>query len=88
MLKLFLNIHKQGAPRLGPAEKDYLTSGMTIDSVAVNGQPVPWTNDPATFTVAALPLPQPLAQQTLWAEPPRFARSPRTWAMEVSHERH
>lgn len=34
------------------------------------------------------PLPQPLAQQTLWAEPPRFARSPRTWAMEVSHERH
>ena len=61
VLKLFLNIHKQGAPRLGPAEKDYLTSGMTIDSVAVNGQPVPWTNDPATFTVAALPLPQPLA---------------------------
>jgi hypothetical protein len=34
------------------------------------------------------PLPQTTAQQTLWAEPPRFARSARTWAMEVSHERH
>jgi transposase len=35
------------------------------------------------------PLPQTMAQQTLWAEAPRFARSPRTWAeREVSYERH
>ena len=35
------------------------------------------------------PLPQTMAQQTLWTEAPRFARPPRTWAdMEVNRERH
>jgi hypothetical protein len=35
------------------------------------------------------PLPQEMIQQALWAEPPRFARSSRTWAeTEVNHERH
>ncbi|WP_121353608.1 M1 family metallopeptidase [Flavisolibacter nicotianae] len=61
VLKLFLNIHKQGAPRMGPAGKDYLTNGTIIDSVSVNGKAVAWTNSPNTFTVATLPLPEPLA---------------------------
>lgn len=61
VLKLFLNIHKQGAPRMGPAAKDYLTNGTIIDSVSVNGKAVPWTNNPNTFTVATLPLPEALA---------------------------
>jgi hypothetical protein len=36
------------------------------------------------------PLPQTTAQQALWAEAPRFARPPRTWAetVEVNRERH
>lgn len=61
VLKLFVNIHKPGAPRLGRSDKDYLTEGLTIDAVAVNGKPVAWRNDSTTFTVASLPLPQPLA---------------------------
>jgi hypothetical protein len=60
VLKLFLNIHKKDAPRLGGAGADYFTDGMFIDSIRVNGQLVPWTNDPSTFTIATLPLPQPL----------------------------
>ena len=35
------------------------------------------------------PLPQTMTQQSLWAEAPRFARPPRTWAnVEVNRERH
>jgi hypothetical protein len=35
------------------------------------------------------PLPQGMAQQTLWTEAPRFARPPSTWAeIKVNHERH
>lgn len=61
VLKLFLNIHKAGAPRMGRGDKAYLTEGMFIDAVTVNGQKVPWTNDPKTFTIGSLPLPKPLA---------------------------
>ena len=42
VIKLFLNIHKPGAPRDGGAPPDYLTSGVHIDSFAVNGQPTTW----------------------------------------------
>lgn len=61
VLKLFLNIHKPGAPRLGRGDKAYLTEGIFIDAVTVNGQKVEWTNDPKTFTIASLPLPKTLA---------------------------
>ena len=37
VIKLFLNIHKPGAPRDGGAIADYLTSGVHIDAFAVNG---------------------------------------------------
>lgn len=58
MFKLFVNIHKAGAPRLGPASKEYLTAGVTVDSVTLNGTTVKWNND--VFTIATLPLSQPL----------------------------
>lgn len=61
VIRLFLNIHKPDAPRLGRSGKDYFTEGMLIDAVTVNGQAVPWPADPKTFTVATLPLPKPLA---------------------------
>ena len=38
--KLFLNIHKPGAPRIGGADSLYLTPGVTVSSFTVNGQAV------------------------------------------------
>ena len=38
VIKLFLNIHKPGAPRDGGAQQDYLTSGIHIDGYSVNGK--------------------------------------------------
>ncbi len=59
-IKLFLNIHKPGAPRNGGASPDYLTSGMHIDKFAVNGKATPFRDDPNVFTNVNVRLPQPL----------------------------
>ena len=61
VIKLFLNIHKPGAPRGGGAGPDYLTSGVHIDSLTVNGRPTPWPGTARTFTQQRLRLPVPLA---------------------------
>ncbi len=58
--KLFLNIHKPGAPRQRGASDDYLTSGVHVDSFAVNGTPRPWGDDSRTFTNRRVKLPAPL----------------------------
>ncbi|HET9634354.1 MAG TPA: hypothetical protein VFP26_00360, partial [Gemmatimonadaceae bacterium] len=60
VIKLFINIHKPGAPRAGGASADYLTEGMTIESFAVNGQAVQWPGSPRTYTWQRFPLPTPL----------------------------
>ena len=60
VIKLFLNIHKPGAPRMGGADSLYLTSGVHIDAFSVNGQPTPWPDTPNTFTNRQAPLPAPL----------------------------
>jgi len=60
VIKLFLNIHKPGAPRAGGASADYLTSGVHIDSLAVNGVSTPWANDENAFTWQRLRLASPL----------------------------
>lgn len=60
VIKLFLNIHKPGAPRNGGASADYLTPGVQIDSFAVNGQPVPWQDSDRYFTWQPVRLPAPL----------------------------
>jgi hypothetical protein len=60
VIKLLLNIHKPGAPRGGGAHDAYLTSGVHIDSLAVNGQATPWPGDADTFTWQRLHLPAPL----------------------------
>jgi peptidase M1-like protein len=57
--KLFLNIHKPGAPRNGGADSLYLTPGVTVSSFTANGQPVPWRNA-NTFTNHRVTLPSPL----------------------------
>jgi Peptidase family M1 domain len=60
-IKLFLNIHKAGAPRDGGASADYLTNGMQIDAVKADGKAVVWANNPFVFTNRSLRLPKPLA---------------------------
>ncbi len=61
VFKLFSNVHKPGAPRIGGAAADYLTSGTHIDSFSVNGTPQTWGNDANVFTSKAVRLPTPLA---------------------------
>ncbi|MBC7949857.1 MAG: M1 family metallopeptidase [Chitinophagaceae bacterium] len=59
-IKLFLNIHKPGAPRNIGSAPDYLTSGVHIDAYAVNGQKVPWPSGRTQFTNQYVRLPKPL----------------------------
>lgn len=59
-IKLFLNIHKPGAPRMGGAQADYLTSGVHIDTLLVNNTPTQWANVQNAFTSPRLRLPAPL----------------------------
>jgi hypothetical protein len=60
VIKLFLNIHKPGAPRDYGAEPDYLSSGVSIDKFAVNGNPIPWKENPYLFTWQQAKLPKTL----------------------------
>lgn len=60
LFKLIVNIHKPGATRLGGASPDYLTSGVTIDSFAVNNKTQIWNNSPNVFTNKAIRLSRPL----------------------------
>ncbi|HEY8935621.1 MAG TPA: M1 family peptidase, partial [Cyclobacteriaceae bacterium] len=60
VIKLFLNIHKPGAPRNFGAGSDYLTSGIHIDAVTFNGTNVDWKDNPSAFTWQPFRLPKPL----------------------------
>src|SRR4051812_21950284 len=59
VMKLLLNIHKPGAARGGGAPANYLTSGVHIDTLIVNKQPVEWAHgdDPSTSQRFRLPTP-------------------------------
>ncbi|HMH25443.1 MAG TPA: hypothetical protein VK542_02525, partial [Gemmatimonadaceae bacterium] len=61
VIKLFINIHKPGAPRVGGASPEYLTSGVRIDSLAVNGVATAWECNDNCFTWQRLRLASPLA---------------------------
>jgi hypothetical protein len=60
VIKLFINVHKPGAPRAGGVPADYLTSGVHIDSLAVNGKATPWGCDDGCFTWERIRLASPL----------------------------
>lgn len=60
VLKLFLNIHKPGAPRTGGASDDYLTSGVHIDGFSINGKSYPWHESSRYFTWQPVRLPEAL----------------------------
>jgi len=59
-MKLFMNIHRPGAPNDGGATDAYLTSGVHVDSFAVNGARQRWNDDPHLFTTRRVDLPAPL----------------------------
>jgi hypothetical protein len=59
--KLFINIHKPGASRIGNADSLYLTPGVQVDAFTANGQPVKWGDDANVFTNHRVQLPTPLA---------------------------
>jgi len=61
VIKLFINIHKPGAPRNFGANDDYLTSGVHIDEVTANRTNITPPEDDGTFTFFNLRLPKPLA---------------------------
>jgi hypothetical protein len=60
LFKLICNIHKPGAPRLGGASEDYLTSGVHVDSFAVNGKKARWNDNPNSFVNVQVRLPERL----------------------------
>lgn len=60
VIKLFLNIHKPGAPRNFGATEDYLTAGMKIEAVTLNGAPYEWKENPNFFTWQPMRLPKAL----------------------------
>ncbi|MFT3682295.1 MAG: M1 family metallopeptidase [Ferruginibacter sp.] len=62
-VKLFLNVHKPGAPRDFPVSDDYLNSGVQIDEVMVDGSKIEWEGDRVFFTSERLPLEKPLFPQ-------------------------
>ena len=59
-IKLFLNIHKPGAPREFGATPDYLTPGVHVDECKVNGQKIQVRSDEFVFTNLPVKLPKPL----------------------------
>jgi len=79
VVKLFLNIHRPGAPRNGGASDDYLTSGMHVDRFAVNGTAAPWQDDGRFFTWRPVRLPAPLM-------PHDSVRLAFDWHYEISRE--
>ncbi|HVT85612.1 MAG TPA: M1 family metallopeptidase [Chitinophagaceae bacterium] len=60
VIKLFLNIHKPGAPRDFGTTDNYLTSGVHIDKFSVNGETRPWQDNQFLYTWMPARLPQPL----------------------------
>lgn len=59
VLKLYMNMHKPNASRWRDVSADYLTNGITIDSILVNGKSVEY--DRGALTIMPLNLPKPLA---------------------------
>ena len=57
MLRLICNLHKFQSPRSGYVSKDFLTDGVIIDGLVIEGTPVKFNNDVGTTAWVALPKP-------------------------------
>jgi hypothetical protein len=60
VVKLILNIHKPGALRFGEAPPEYLTQGVHVDELTVNGIATPWKEPEYHYTWQSFRLPKPL----------------------------
>lgn len=76
-MKLILNIHRAGATRFRSTTPDYITPGMQVDSIFVNGERKPWDNDKALGTNQYVELSTPLL-------PHNSLKLNITWHYEVS----
>jgi len=76
-MKLILNIHRAGATRFRNTTPDYITPGMQVDSIFVNGEHKPWDNDKALSTNQYVELSKPLL-------PHSSIKLNITWHYEVS----
>jgi len=61
VIRLFMNVHKPGAPRDMTAMPDYLTRGVQVEKCTVNGKAYAWQDIPYLQTWQPMRLPQPLA---------------------------
>ncbi|TWF33823.1 hypothetical protein FHW36_11113 [Chitinophaga polysaccharea] len=61
MLRIICNLHKYQSPRSGYVSKDFLTDGVTIDTLLINGVAVQFNND--VGTTAYVSFPQALASK-------------------------
>ncbi len=61
VFKLFMNVHKPTAPRSGGVSEKYLSSGVHMDSFAVNGKTQDWNNNSRFYTWQPVKLTEPLA---------------------------
>ena len=61
VIRLFMNVHKPGAPRDMTAMPDYLTRGVQVEKCTVNGKSYAWQDIPYLQTWQPMRLPQPLA---------------------------
>jgi hypothetical protein len=59
-MKLILNVHRPGATRYGATTPDYLTQGIQVDSIFVNGTKKQWDNNKAIGTNQYVALSAPL----------------------------
>lgn len=60
VIRLMLNIHRPGASREADASLDYLTQGMWVDTLLINGEPGKWRNPEGHATWQSFRLPKPL----------------------------
>ena len=79
VFRLTVNIHKPGAVRMGAASPEYLSSGLTIDTYAENGQARTWHNTPRDGTWKQVRLGAPLL-------PHDSIRLDLSWHYEISLE--
>jgi len=56
-LKLLVNIHKTGAPRVRPAAADYLTDGVQLDDITAGNKKVTLPNRATQYTNTEIQLP-------------------------------
>ena len=60
VFKLILNSHRPDAIRYGPSGPDYITTGVHIDQLSINGNAVEWEDPNYHVTWQSVHLPKPL----------------------------